>query len=301
MQVNRAHMIWSTLAAGGVLLVLASATALFLIARRLPPMSDARSEPAGQARWPRSKVPDSAVWQTLAPGVAPAAAVGPLAGRFRLAGTFFVQGAGGDGAGAVRKAILDDTKARQQMLLSEGDLVDGIQVARIADDHVQLRAGAAEETIWLSFLGAGGAATSAPVEVASSGVTVAGEATLESNRFGRRVGRNRWVLQREELVRYYQELLDDPERVAALYVSMKPDYRDQAIAGYRLDVAGEQDFFTAVGMQQGDVVRKVNSMLMTSQKRAEYFIGEFMKNRVNAFVLDVEREGKPEQLIYLIR
>ena len=68
-----------------------------------------------------------------------------------------------------------------------------------------------------------------------------------------------------------------------------------------LDVAGEADFFAAMGMQQGELIRKVNSMNMTSQKRAEYFMGEFMKYLVNAFVLDIERGGKPEKLIYLVR
>jgi hypothetical protein len=42
-------------------------------------------------------------------------------------------------------------------------------------------------------------------------------------------------------------------------------------------------------------------MRMVSQRRAEYFLSEFLKNRVSALVLDVEREGKPEKMIYLIR
>ena len=42
-------------------------------------------------------------------------------------------------------------------------------------------------------------------------------------------------------------------------------------------------------------------MPMISQSRAEYFINEFVKNRVNGFVIDIEREAKPEKMIYLIR
>jgi len=42
-------------------------------------------------------------------------------------------------------------------------------------------------------------------------------------------------------------------------------------------------------------------MSMTSQSRAEYFINEFVKNRVNGFVLDIERGGKKEKLIYMVR
>ena len=64
---------------------------------------------------------------------------------------------------------------------------------------------------------------------------------------------------------------------------------------------GEPDFFKAVGLQNGDVIRKVNSMNMTSQRRAEYLMGEFFKNRLNAFVFDIERQGQPQKLIYLLR
>jgi type II secretory pathway component PulC len=84
-------------------------------------------------------------------------------------------------------------------------------------------------------------------------------------------------------------------------MSLKPDYKDEEVAGYYLEAEGEGEFFKAVGLQEGDTIRKVNSMLMTSQKRAEYFISEFIRNRVNAFVLEVDRNGKEEKLIYLIR
>jgi type II secretory pathway component PulC len=82
---------------------------------------------------------------------------------------------------------------------------------------------------------------------------------------------------------------------------MKPDYQGSAIAGYRLDIEGEERFFKDVGMKPGDVVRKVNSMAMVSQSRAEFFIREFVKGNLGAVVLDIERQGQPEKLVYLIR
>jgi type II secretory pathway component PulC len=253
-------------------------------------------------RWPEAHAPDAELWQVFQPAPDQVTEAGPLAGRFRLAGTFFVSGGEGDGATGQRKAILDDLRTKQQVLLAEGESWDGVQAVSVLDDQVRLRQGGAEETIRLSFLGGTAAVAAAGTnQVAGGGVAVDQEPTLETTRFGRKVGLNRWVLQREELTRYYQSLLDDPERIAALYVSLKPDYKESAITGYTLDVTGEADFFAAMGMQQGDVIRKVNSMNMTSQKRAEYFMGEFMKNRLNAFVLDIERGGKPEKLIYLVR
>ncbi|MDD2520689.1 MAG: hypothetical protein PHR34_07020, partial [Kiritimatiellae bacterium] len=60
-------------------------------------------------------------------------------------------------------------------------------------------------------------------------------------------------------------------------------------------------FYSQVGFQHGDVVRKVNSMRMTSQRRAEYFIGEFVQDRLGAVVIDVERDGQPLKLVYLVK
>lgn len=295
---------WRFAGAGGLLVACAAAAGVWWLARLAPAAPHPAATSVAPARWPEAKSPDAEVWQVLQPAPGAKTIAGPLAGRFRLAGTFFLSDGGGGGAPAVRKAILDETRSGRQILLAEGESWDGVQAVAVETDHVRIRQGTAEETLWLSFLPTAGP-TNAPAAAGTSrtgGVDVASEPTLETSRFGRKVGMNRWVLQREELLRYYREILDDPERIAALYVSLKPQYsKENAVSGYTLDVTGEADFFKAVGLQQGDVVRKVNSMNMTSQKRAEYFIGEFMKDRVNAFVFDIEREGKPEKLIYLVR
>ena len=94
---------------------------------------------------------------------------------------------------------------------------------------------------------------------------------LDANRFGHRVGETRWEFNRDAILEYYQEMMDNPERLASLFLAMEAD-RDGAgkVAGYRLNTdVGERDFYTQVGLQHGDVVRKVNSMRMTSQRRAE--------------------------------
>jgi len=128
------------------------------------------------------------------------------------------------------------------------------------------------------------------------------EAALETNRFGKRIGETRWVIQKQSLVDYYQELLDQPERIAAIYLSMKPDYNaDREIKGYRLEMEGEADFFNAIGLKESDTIRRVNSMNMVSQARAEYFISEFMQDRLGAVVIDLERDGEDVKLIYLLR
>lgn len=220
--------------------------------------------------------------------------------QYRLAGTFFLMGSSREATeSGQRLAIIDDVAKNQQHIVSEGQSFDGHEIMRIHADRLLMRRDGVEIELTLSFRD--GMVSSADAEVAPTNVVSAEETVLETSRFGKRIGEARWVMQKEALVGYYQELLEDPERIAAIYMSMKPDYIDGEIAGYRLEKEGEAEFFAAVGLQEGDRIRKVNSMNMTSQARAEYFISEFMKERLGAVVLDVERNGQPEKLIYLFR
>ncbi len=230
-----------------------------------------------------------------------AANLGPLARRFRLAGTFFAASSHQQSC----KAIIDDIQKKGQCLVAEGDNLDqNILVVSIFRDHVILRenttdlAGSRDEQLWLSFAENKKPSKSADEPEAD---LVQGQTDAALVRFGKRTGERRWVLERDAVLRYYQELLNNPDRLAKVFESLKPVYKDGKIAGYTLDVAGEGEVFHAFGLKQGDVIRQVNSMPMISQSRAEYFINEFVKNRVNGFVVDIEREAKPEKMIYLVR
>lgn len=270
---------------------------------KLPTGKSRRIADVGRPVWPAAVTLPADGWQVFQrAGEQGGGSAGPVASRYRLAGTFFLfADATTEGGEDRRRAILDDLTRGQQALVGEGEMVDEFEVTHVFPDHIVLRQGAAEYVLTLSFGEAEPAAASGGSTQAVAAASTDEEPALETNRFGKRVGFNRWVYSRNELMGYYQQLLDDPERIASLYLSLKPDYKDEQIAGYRFDPEGEEEFFRTIGLQPGDVVRKVNSMNMTSQKRAEYFIGEFVKNRLNAFVFDIEREGKPEKLIYLIR
>lgn len=287
--------------AGGAALILAG---VFLAwcgreVLRLPSL-DTRPQAAG-APPPALVDPAPVKWQAAVfqkiPGTAPAFA-GEFSRRYRLAGTFFAIGEHQQS----RKAIIDDLQIsgpENQKLVGEGDTLGdaGVLVAAIQTDYVLLRAGLREEKIWLSFAGGPSAAA---LQAAPADPGAAAGADMLA-RFGARVEDRRWLLKRDALLEYYQELMADTERLGKVFESLKPVYQDSRIAGYVLDVEGEKEMFHAFGLRQNDVVRKVNSMPMTSQRRAEYFISEFIKNRVNGFVLDIERDGKPQKFVYLIR
>ena len=248
-------------------------------------------------RWPELA---AGAWNVFRSGAAPAPAApaGQLAARYRLAGVFLILG-DPDAVGAEHRcAILDDVQEQRQILAGEGEDVGSARVVRVAADHVVLSADGREETLVLT------AGTLPGRDGAGAGAAAAEPAKiLETTRFGNRVGETRWEINKAAVLEYYREMMDNPERLAGLFNAMEPDRDVEGkVAGYRLNVArGEKDFYVQVGLRDGDVVRKVNSMRMTSQRRAEYFIGEFVQDRLGAVVIDVERDGQPQKLVYLVK
>ena len=209
--------------------------------------------------------------------------------KLRLAGTFSIYGE----QGGHRRAIIDDLRTGEQRIVNEGDHIGAMIVRRVLTDRIRIltKSGILEE-LRLTLASAGSGAGDA-----GAGGLAAGD------RFGiRRVGERRWAFERSAVLGYYQELRDEPARLVQVFDSMVPVYGpDGKITGYRVTILGERELFEAAGLHEGDVVRRANSIDMISRNRAEYLINEFIHNRANIFILDVERAGKSIQLRYEIR
>jgi len=237
------------------------------------------------------------------------AETGSLGRRFRLVGTFLAYSGRVTDGDVVRKAVLDDRTNILQRIVAEGETFEAVTVARVMRDKVTLRQGGREETLTLRFesaasdSGASGGADGGAQSGPSGASPVAGAAAPGQDRFGgRQVGENKWRFDRRPLLDYYAELRDNPERLVKLFDSFKPVYdARRRVSGYKIKYEGESEFLKSVGLKEGDVVRTVNSMRMTSQRRAEFFIKEFIDNRSNAFVMDVERNGQPTTMTYEAR
>lgn len=263
--------------------------------RTLPSAPESRP-PTPALAWPEIKPGTEFAWSVLHTDAGAPSSSG-LAGRYRLAGTFFTYGGGQT---ARRKAVIDSLQDRRQYIVGENDMAGTLRVLSVFYDHIAVLDGDKEAELWLKFSSEKGSRDGKTDTRATSGGAAA--AAQETSRFGRRLQENRWLFGRDKLLGYYQELLDEPERLVKVFDSLKPLYdENRKINGYLLKAEGEQDFFKAVGLQDGDIVRRVNSMDMTNRRRAEYFINEFVKDRVNAFVIDIERGGGSQKLIYEVR
>ena len=263
-QMNRAGRIFTALAFATCLISFGYAYRISGIAESPQTVPQIDQAPG----WPAAgKGFTAADWSVFAPGSAsPAADRQKIAGRFRLAGTFF---AFAQGMRNKRKAVLDRIADGHQLIVSEKDRVEDVDVLRIFHDHVVLKSASGnEEELWLGFSAAAGASAGSASSGAATPEKGKGRGSTPAIFGGKQVGKTSWVFKRENLLDYYQELRNNPTRLYAVFQSLKPIYGEyNRITGYQLGIEGEKGFFDAVGFHEGDIVRKVNSVKMSNRKR----------------------------------
>ena len=220
-----------------------------------------------------------------------------LSKRYRYAGAFVSLSAGD----TRRTAVIDDTEQGQEHLVHEGETLNGMTLAGIQREYIELQVKGVTERLYRRGLNENHSPSS---ETRAASPVSAGPVALAPNRkFGNRVGRNHWVLSREKLMDYYQEVMADPERLVNVFDSMEPRYQpDGSINGYKLNRQGEDEFFDGVGLAQGDAIHKVNNVHMSNRGRAEAFLRSFANNHVSILLIDIERnDGTTERVRYDFR
>lgn len=244
----------------------------------------------------------------LAPTLAPkAAAPGALAARFRLAGTILGASTGG---AEEPMAIIDDRElVRQHVTTRSEEVVPGVVLRAVGPDFATLAGPDGEETLCLSRPAAAARAPRREVATDRSAASAPGRPRTReeaAERFGgREVFPDRWQFDRDKVVAYYEELRSQPERLLSVFDSMDPVYvedpdGERRIEGYQVGVEGEDDLFLAAGLEEGDIVRSVNSVLMARRDRAEALIAAFVEGRASMFVFEVERKGETKKLVFEI-
>jgi type II secretory pathway component PulC len=298
-----------------VLAIVAAAAALSrLVAGRVAAGREGASLPSIQASAPDSAARSTDVAQAISAlcGVMEESrtGAGKLSARFRLAGT--ILGSTETGAGEPM-AILDDREeVRQRVVVRSFEVVPGVVLSAVGSDFATLRGPGGEETLMLEKAqGArnGGGQNRAPGAAASLDVPASAGNDREkaAARFGgTEVFPDRWRFDRDKVVEYYEELRAEPERLLAVFDSMDPVYEEndgageRTIGGYRVGVEGESDFFLAAGLENGDIVRKVNSLEMSRRDRAESLIAAFIEGRASMFVFEIERDGETKKVVFEI-
>jgi hypothetical protein len=220
--------------------------------------------------------------------------------RYALAGTFQVYPT------QASMALVDDMKQSQQLMVWPGEHLGPFIVEAVTEDSMRLRDERGE--VWTLTLSGQIVTPVAAVQMQEEAGDPAPARfedlpALETTPFGKRVGENQWVVSREKVKAYATEVMSSPLRIADMYRSFAQVQEEDANGepGFRVGMKGEKDFFGAMGLSDGDVIRRVNSMQMKNTGRAEYFLREFMQDRMSELVvLDIERNGQPEKLIFIL-
>lgn len=230
---------------------------------------------------------------------APGTAQSEVAARYRLVGV--MPGFGGGDAQVGATAIIETRASGAQQRLRVGGRLEPLwEVASVERRAVWLRGPGGMERLTPDD---GAGTSSRDGRRATDGAGAAADKTAPLRRFGgSRLGEGNWEFKREAIMGYYQELLDQPERLLRVFDSLAPVYNEaRAIEGYRVNIEGEADFFAAADLRQNDVVRKVNGIEMTNRRRAENLIRRFAQDDLDIVVLELERDGASVKQVYEMR
>ena len=269
---------------------------IFSEASRLPEITASDREGRGAGTLPEQSLRSDINEVSLSPMPDSAASGSETLENYRLAGTFLTV----TSSGIAQPQAIIQTPEKEQLIVMVGDIFSGIKVTRILGDRVTLIVQGKEVVMLLKS-----------DALSLSGITTVSNANTSdihdktqsrlARLGGQRVSGNRWHFSRDGLIDYYNELRNEPGRLLDVFDSMKPvRSSDNKITGYRLGIEGEKDFFDAIGLNEGDIIRSVKSLKMTNRNLAEAMIKSFVKGHVSTIVLEVERAGEKQKLLYLV-
>jgi len=200
------------------------------------------------------------------------------------AGTLRLWGVGFRGHEAL--AVIEDTTTHHQELYRVGDRLAGVRVAAIDWDRVTLEDAGGEQVLELA----------PPAEAATSVATAEAppaDAPTAEGRI-RRTGENAFVVDRRELV-------GAADNVSGLLTQLRAvaEVRDGRPAGFRLFRIREGSLFARLGLQDGDVVQRVNGSEVGEPSALLGFLQRL--SHEPRVALDIVRADRPRTLVYDLR
>jgi general secretion pathway protein C len=211
------------------------------------------------------------------PGRATGAAAAPATLRLRGVGLH-----GGAGTAAI-----EDTAAHRQDLYRIGDAVAGAQVAAIDWDRVTLSRGGVEEVLELAPPEATDAAD-APADTAPIKTAATRDERI------RQTSANAYVVDRRELT-------GAADNMSGLMTQLRAvaEEQDGRPSGFRLFKIADDSLFRRLGLQNGDVVQRVNGTPIADPSA---LLGFLQRLRTEPRVaVDIVRGGAARTLVYEIR
>jgi general secretion pathway protein C len=187
--------------------------------------------------------------------------------------------------GASGHAVIEDLETHHQDLYRVGDAIRGARIVAIAWDRVTLEQSGQEATLELAPPGQRHAAQ--PDDGASVQPSLA-PATI------RRTGADAFIVDRRELAGAVDNMSGLMTQLRAV-----AEVADGRPAGFRLFQIKEDSIFHRLGLQDGDVVQRVNGSTLDDPTSLLTFLGR-LRNEPRVAV-DIVRGGTARTLVYDLR
>jgi general secretion pathway protein C len=183
-------------------------------------------------------------------------------------------------------AIIEDLAARRQSLYRVGDwILDAATLAHVEWDRVVLDRNGEEEVLELAS--AHGPAASAALPGAAGGSAVAGERI-------RKTADDKFVIDRRELEKTVANLNEVFTQARAV-----PYFEEGKTVGFRVFAIKPGSVFEKIGLQNGDVINRVNGVELTDPTKAISLFTELQNE--GHIAVDLQRNKVAKSFSYEIR
>ncbi|MEW6273150.1 MAG: type II secretion system protein GspC [Thermodesulfobacteriota bacterium] len=186
-------------------------------------------------------------------------------------------------------AVIEDAQSKEQRILGIGDKVGGAEVIDIGWRRMVLRRDGQEELLLVPpNLGGGGSSAT------TTAVTTSAAASADAESQIRKIGEDRYLVAQAEVDHSLENL-------SQLFTQMRavPNMQDGKTNGFRLFAIRPGSLFQKIGLQNNDVVQRVNGIEINDPARALTLFQELQgEKRLN---VDVVRGGETRTLSYEIR
>jgi general secretion pathway protein C len=208
---------------------------------------------------------------------------GGAAARSGPAPTLRLWGVGMHGEQAY--AVIEDTTTGEQALQRVGDEVGDARITAITWDRVTLRRPDGEVTLAL---------TTEPAAAAPERGPDIPPPSPEANTSVRQTGPDSFIVDRDALT-------GAVDNTSGLLTQLRavPEVADGRPVGFRLFQINQQSVFARLGIQNGDVVQRVNGATLADPASLLGFLQRLRDEPRVA--LDIVRAGRPRTLVYDLR
>jgi general secretion pathway protein C len=186
-------------------------------------------------------------------------------------------------------AIVEDVKTKEQRILTIGDRIDDADVTDIGWRHIVLNRGGQEELLVV----APNLGTDGILPVSTTSVTSVPPSS-DADQQVRKIGEDRYLVSQAEVDHSLSNLSE-------LFTQMRavPNMQDGKTNGFRLFAIRSGSLFQKIGLQNNDVVQRINGVEINDPGKAMSLFQELQGE--TRLTVDVVRGGANRTLSYEIR